>query len=72
MTKKQKDYIERQLHIVQGKEDEDALRHYEALLSGAKLDKEVLDPLTRACSMRHKELNPIDPMVVNGDIDDFN
>jgi len=72
MTKKQKDYIKKQLLIIQNKTDEDALRRYEALLSGAELDKEVYEPLERACSMRRKELNPIDPMVVNGDIDDIN
>ncbi len=72
MTKKQRDYIEQQLYIIQFKADEDALRRYEALLSAAKLDKEVLNPLMRACSIRRKELNPIDPMVVNGDLDDFN
>ena len=70
MTAKQKKYIEQQLNIIQNKLDEDDLSRYAALLSCADLDKEVLGFLVRAVDMRRKELNPIDPMVVNGDLDD--
>ena len=72
MTNKEKDYIERQLNIIQNKIDEEMLSHYAALLSVANIGKEVKGFLTRAVDMRRKELNPIDPMVVNGDLDDFN
>lgn len=72
MTKKQKHYIKKQLHLIQAKENEDDLRRYEALLGGARLDKTVKTYLVKACTQRHLELNRIDPIVVNGDIDDFN
>jgi len=72
MTQTQLNYIEKQLQIIQLKPDEEALRRYEALLSMAKLEKEVYEPLARAVDKRHKELSPIDAMVVNGDMNDIN
>ena len=72
MTKKQKNYTDQQLQIIQNKTNEDDLRRYEALLSSAGLEKDVHDQLTRACDMKRKELHPISPMVENGDISDFN
>jgi|GEM_PF-3716558 len=72
MTKKQNTYTTQQLQNIQNKTNEDDLRRYEALLSGAKLDKEVHERLTRACGMKRKELNPVSPMVENGDMSDFN
>lgn len=72
LTKKpSKSYIDQQLIIIQNKTNEDELNRYEALLSGAKLDKEVYGQLERACDMRRKELNPISPMVESSDISDF-
>lgn len=72
MTKKQKDYIKKQLHIIQAKADEDELRRYEALLGGAKLDKTVKEYLISACTARRSEFNRISPLVAHGDIDDIN
>ena len=72
MTKQQKDYIKKQLHIIQDKKDEVELRHYEVLLGAAKLDPIVLAPLRKACDIRHDEFRtPTPPMAVNGDIDDI-
>ncbi len=72
MTKKQKEFIEQQLHIIQNKIDDDALGKYATLLSMSNMSEEVKGFLTRAVDMRYKEINPIDPMVTNGDLDDFN
>lgn len=72
MTKKEHNYIKKQLYIIQDKADEDALRRYEMLLDGAKHKAEVYDPLKRACQAKREELNPVCPMAVNGDIDDIN
>lgn len=72
MTKQQKDYIKKQLHIIQEKKDEVELRHYEVLLGAAKLDPVVLTYLREACDIRHDEFRtPTPPMAVNGDIDDI-
>ena len=70
MTKEQRDYIAGQLEIIQDKIDEDNLNRYAALLSAAELSKEVLNFLVRAVDMRRSELNPLSPIVVNGDLDD--
>jgi len=70
VTKEQRDYIAGQLEIIQDKIDEDNLNRYAALLSAAELSKEVLNFLVRAVDMRRSELNPLSPIVVNGDLDD--
>ena len=72
MTKKEKDFLHQQLIIIQNKIDDDALNRYATLLSVAVMSKEVKDFLKRACDMRYKEMNPIDPIAVNGDLDDIN
>lgn len=71
MTKEEKDFIERQLNIIQSKIDGNALNRYAMLLSVADLSKEVKGFLNRAVDIRHEELNPLSPLVVNGDIDDI-
>jgi len=72
MTLEEKKYIKRQLNIIQNKIDEELLNRYSVLLSVANISKEVRDFLDRAVDMRRKELNPISPMAVNGDLDDIN
>jgi len=72
MTAKDKDYIQRQLTIIQNKADDESLGKYAMSLSVASLNVEVKGFLTRAVDMRQKELHPINPMVVGCDLDDFN
>ena len=69
MTKKEKDFTEHQLNIIENKIDEDLLNRYAALLSVANITQEVRDFLTRAVDMKRKELNPINPMAVQADFD---
>ncbi len=69
MTKKEKDFTEHQLNIIENKIDEDLLNRYAALLSVANITQEVRGFLTRAVDMKRKELNPISPMAVQADFD---
>ena len=69
MTLKEKDYIEKQLNIIQNKIDEDLLNRYAALLSMADISKEVKDFLKKAVNTRQKELNPVNPMAVGAEFD---
>ncbi|UFH59815.1 hypothetical protein [Sulfurovum mangrovi] len=71
MTQEQRDYIEAQLNIIQGKATIDDLNRYQSLLDGASLEAHVKTPLIKACDVRREELDRISPMAVNGDIDDM-
>jgi len=68
MTKTQKEYIAKQLEIIQEKIDNENLQRYASLLFSAQIDKEVKAYLDRAVTIRMKELNPSDSMVVAGDL----
>ncbi len=67
MTKKEKDYTNQQLSIIENKINEDMLSKYATLLSMSSMSKEVKDFLIRAVDMKKKELNPISPMVISSE-----
>ncbi len=71
MTAKEKQFIERQIELIDKKEDEDALNRYEMLLGMAGMSQEVKGYLLQACDVKRDMLNPLSPMVVNGDLDDI-
>ncbi len=67
MTKKEKDYTDQQLKIINDKIDEEMLSKYATLLSMSTMSEEVKAFLIRAVDMKHKELNPVCPMAVGSE-----
>jgi len=71
MTKQHLEYIKKQLHIIDNKKSEDALRKYASSLYGAIMDKEVKHYLEKAIDVKYTTLTTPAPMVTHGDIEDI-